>query len=92
MNIDFKDIVKLQRLYVEIFEEEDCDYPNRRIIAPKEKAIERILNKITNDNTKKQEIYRCVCEGTWCWEDNTYKPICDRLRDLGYVIKESDVK
>ncbi len=47
--IELKDIVKMQNLYIEIFYEEDEDCPDRRIITQKEKAVQKILDKITNN-------------------------------------------
>ena len=56
IKIELKDIKKLQHLYIDIFSEEDEDYPDRRVINNKETT------------------------------DNTYRPICNRLRELGYEI------
>ena len=48
----------------------------------------RILNRITNNEYEQFNIYKCIMSGTW-EDDTTYKPICDRLRKLGYkIIKE----
>ncbi len=86
VKIDFKDIVKLQRLYVEIFEEEDNYYPDKRIIVNKERAVQRILNKITNNTFKQREIWKVVQLKSWDNTDKSYKPICNRLRELEYEI------
>lgn len=84
--IDLKDIAKLQRLYIEIFSEEDNSYPDRRIIANKERAVQRVLDKITSNSTKQEEIYDCIVEGSWDRGDYTFNPICNRLQKLGYKI------
>lgn len=89
IEIEFKNIVKLQRLYIEIFEEEDNDYPDRRIIANKESTAQRVLNKITNNRFNQGEIWKVIQLKSWDATDNTYKPICDRLRELGYKIINS---
>lgn len=86
MKIDFKDIVKLQRLYIEIFEEEDGYPVDYRIIRNKEKAQQRILNKITDDTILQNKIISAIGSGSWDTEDSTYKPICDELRALGFEI------
>lgn len=86
--IHLKDIAKIQRLYIEIFEEEDNVYPNYRIIRNKERAVDRILDKITTDKEEQKNIYDCIIQGSWYNTDGSYKPICNRLRDLGYQIKK----
>lgn len=42
IRIELKDIMKLQHLYIDIFSEEDEDYPDSRIINNKERAVQRI--------------------------------------------------
>ncbi len=48
IEIALKDIIKLQHLYIDIFTEEDEDYPDGRSINKKEKAVQRILDRITD--------------------------------------------
>ncbi len=86
IKIEFKDIVKLQKLYIEIYEEEDQDYPDGRIIRNKEKAVQRILDKITNDNYSQRQIWYIIQTKSWDQKDYSYKPICDELRKLNYII------
>lgn len=86
MIINFKDIVSLQRLYIEIFEEEDGFPVDNRIVRNKEKAVQRILEKITSDDYKQREIWYIIQTKSWDNKDNTYKPICDSLRDIGFEI------
>ena len=87
IKIELKDIVKLQRLYIDIFIEEDEDYPNRRIINNKEKAVQKILDKITDKKYNQIEIWRIIQIKSWdTTTDNTFKPICNRLRELEYEI------
>lgn len=86
MEIELKDIIKLQHLYIEIFCEEDEDYPDRRAIRAKEKAVQRILDKITDNRFNQEEIWKVVQIKSWDDTDKTFKPICDRLRELGYKI------
>ena len=45
IKIELKDIKKLQHLYIDIFSEEDEDYPDHRVINNKEKA-ERLAKLI----------------------------------------------
>lgn len=87
MKIDFKDIVKLQRLYIEIFEEEDGYPVDYRIVRNKEKAQQRILDKITDDTILQNKIMSAIGSGSWNTKDGTYKPICDELRELGFEIE-----
>jgi hypothetical protein len=86
MNIELEDIAKIQSLYLEIFASEDDDHPDYRIIRPKEKVVNKILDKITTDKDKQKEIYDCIIQGSWDMSDYSYKPMCDRLRVLGYII------
>lgn len=92
IKIEFKDIVRLQKLYVEIFEEEDNDYPDRRIIANKEKAVQRILDRIISDRFSQGEIWKVIQLKTWDATDCSYRPICNRLRELGYKIINNEAK
>lgn len=86
IKIKLKDIVKLQHLYIDIFTEEDEDYPDRRIISNKERAVQRILDKITDRRFNQIEIWKVIQLESWNATDNTFKPICDRLRELEYEI------
>lgn len=86
MKIDFKYIVQIQRLEIELFEALDEDYPDNRVVRAKERAIYNRLNKITDDVVLKEKIRLAIQQGNWNREDNTYKPICDNLRDLGFEI------
>ena len=91
MKINLKDIVHIQRLQMEIFEYEDDDYGyDNRIIANKQRGIDTTLGKITDDKEKQLEILECIYHGMWDTSDNTYRPICNRLRAKGYeIVKES---
>lgn len=86
IKIELKDIVKLQRLYIDIFTEEDEDYPNKRIINNKERAVQKILDKITDKKYNQIEIWKVIQITSWDTTDNTFKPICNRLRELEYEI------
>lgn len=84
--IELKDIVKLQHLHIDIFTEEDEDYPNKKIISNKERAVQRILDKITDKRFNQIEIWKVIQVKSWDTTDDTYRPICNRLRELGYEI------
>lgn len=86
MKVRLKDIAKIQRLEMEIFEEEDSFPVDNRIIKNKERAIYNILNKITMDWDKREEIRDCIYKNMFNQEDITFKPICDGLRALGYEV------
>lgn len=60
IKIELKDIVKLQHLHIDIFTEEDEDYPNKRIISNKERAVQRILDKITDKRFNQFEIWKVI--------------------------------
>lgn len=86
IRIELKDIKKLQRLYIDIFSEEDEDYPDNRVINNKERAVQRILDRITDKKFNQIEIWKVIQIKSWDTTDNTFKPICDRLRNLRYEI------
>lgn len=86
MKINLKDIIKIQYLEMELFEIEDDDYVDYRSVRGKEGAIYNILEKITDDTEKQKEIRDCIYKNMWNTEDNTFKPICDALRKLGYEV------
>lgn len=86
IKIKLKDIVKLQHLYIDIFSEEDEDYPDNRVINNKERTVQRILDRITDKKFNQIEIWKVIQIKSWDTTDNTFKPICDRLRNLGYEI------
>lgn len=92
MEIEFKDIVDLQRLYMEIFEEEYGFPVDNHIVNNKEKAVQKILDRITSDNNKQREIWYIIQTQSWNKQDNTYKPICNSLRNIGFQIKNSEDK
>lgn len=84
--IKLYNIAKIQHWYIEIFGEEDSDYPNYRRIANFNRAIDRKLNEITDNKEEQQKIYNIIVYQSWNMNDRTFKPICDDLRALGYTI------
>jgi len=86
------DIAKIQKWYMDIFYEEDSDYPDYRIIGQKNRHIQRLLNKITGDIEEQNKIYDIIVHQSWNMEDRTFKPICDDLRTMGYTIIQGDQK
>ena len=88
LKIKLKDIVKIQRLEMELFEIEDDDYVDYRSVRGKERAIYNRLEKITDDTEKQKEIRDCIYKNMWNNEGMTFKPICDALRNMGYEVME----
>ena len=80
------DIAKIQHWYIEIFSEEDSDYPNYKRIGQFNRHITRVLNSITKDKEEQRKIYDIIVHQSWNMKDRTFKPICDDLRMLGYTI------
>lgn len=80
-------IVKIQRATMRIFEAQDQDYPDNRIVANNERAIQHYLNKITPNVDYQKEIVRTIEKHNFNAQDLTYKCICNELRDLGYVVE-----
>lgn len=56
MKIDLKDIIKIQHLEMEIFEEEDNDYVDYRIVKNKERAIYRRLAKTISSKEEQEKV------------------------------------
>jgi len=86
IKLDFQKIAKIQHLYMDIFEEEDSDYVDYRVIRPKERSIDKMLNSFTKDKEKQKEIYDTIIHYTWNNYDMTFRPICNALREKGYEI------
>lgn len=78
--------MKITNLWLDIFYEEDSDYPDYKVIKPKERAIDRVLESITSDKEEQKKVYKTITKKIFSTE--TYKPICDDLRKLGYAIVE----
>lgn len=51
-----------------------------------ERAVQKILDKITDRKFNQIEIWKVIQLKSWDATDNTFKPICNRLRELGYEI------
>ena len=81
-------IVKLQAATMRLFDALDDDYPNWRAIRANERAIQKWLDKITDDADEQRQILDIVECGNWNMKDTTFKPIFDELRALGYEIVE----
>lgn len=81
-------IMKIQSATIRLFEAEDDCYPDGRAIRANERAIEHWLDKITTDKEERRKILDIIEHENWNTQDTTFKPICDRLRALGYEILE----
>lgn len=81
-------IAKVQAATMRLFEALDEDYPDGRAVRANERAIQKWLDKMTDDEDEQREILRVIERGNWNTEDTTFKPIFDELRKLGYEIVE----
>lgn len=81
-------IKKIAILCLEIFEEEDNNYPDRRVVRNKERAIQNVLDKITSDEEEQAKIYNAIDKEIFNTKDYIYKPMCDNLRAIGYTVVE----
>lgn len=84
--IDGEYLVKLQAATIRKFAAEDCDFPDGRAIRANERAIQKWLDKITDDADEQRQILGVIERGNWNMEDTTFKPIFDELRALGYEV------
>ena len=85
-SIQARDVKIINYLLVEIAELEQEEYIDRRSISPKEKKIDRILQKITADKEEPRVVLEAINKETFNTNDYTFKPIVDNLRKLGYEI------
>jgi hypothetical protein len=88
-------IARCYCLYVEIFEEEDQDYPDGRVVANKESAIERLLHKMVGDDGPTLDKARDIVEHLRIpgdGDDGSWKPLCDDFRSLGFKVVDGDSK
>lgn len=81
-------IAKVQAATMRLFEALDEDYPDGRAVRANERAVQKWLGKITDDEDEQREILRVIERGNWNAEDATFKPIFDELRKSGYEIVE----
>ena len=72
IKIELKDIKKLQHLYIDIFSEEDEDYPDHRVINNKERAVQRILDRITDKKFNQIEIWKVIQIQSWNAADSQF--------------------
>ena len=79
-------IVKIQAATMRLFDALDDNYPNWRAIRANERAIQKWLDKITDNADEQRQILDIVEHGNWNMEDTTFKPIFDELRALGYEV------
>lgn len=84
--IDGEYLVKLQAATIRKFAAEDSDYPDCRAIRANERAIQKWLDKITDNADEQRRILDVIERGNWNMKDTTFKPIFDELRALGYEI------
>ena len=85
--IKFLWVAKAQAAYMRMFEALDEDYPDYRAVKANERAIEHWIGKMTQDKEEYFKIYEIIESGSFDIEDHTFKPICNRLRELGYEIE-----
>ncbi len=89
MKIDLNDIVKINKLIIDIFIELNSDFVvvDRRRVVPKERAITHYLSKVTPNKKIQSQIYNIIEKGAFTTDDDgTWKPICDEIRKLGVVV------
>lgn len=79
-------IVKIQAATMRLFDAMDDDCPNWRAIRANERAIQKWLDKITDNADEQRQILDVIEHGNWNMEDTTFKPIFDELRALGYEV------
>ncbi len=86
--IKMSTIAKIQRCTMRIFEAQDEDYPDNRVVVSNERAIQHYLADITSDTNEQCKILNAIESENFNTKDYTFKPICDNLRQLGYEIVE----
>lgn len=84
--IDGEYLVKLQAATIRKFAAEDSDYPDCQAIRANERAIQKWLDKITDNADEQRRILDVIERGNWNMKDTTFKPIFDELRALEYEV------
>lgn len=86
--IKLSTIAKIQKLTIKLFEAEDEEYVDGRTINNYNRAIDKHLATITDNQEEQLNILKVIERENWNTNDLTYKPICDKLREMGYEISE----
>ena len=86
--IKLSTIAKIQRLYIKQFTELDQDRPDYRVVYMYDRNIGKYLRSITEDVKEQEIIYEAITTGSWDTRNLSYKPICDKIRNLGYEVVE----
>ncbi len=81
-------IAKVQHATIRLFEAQDENYPDMRVVRANERAIQYWLDKITKDEEEQRKILDVIERQNWNMTDSSYKPICNELRKLGYEVLE----
>ena len=84
--ISLKIIAKIQHLTIKLFEVQDNDCPNNSVVRMYERNIKHYLEKITPDENEQYKILQSIEQGNWVTSDLSYKPICDKIRALGFEV------
>lgn len=84
--IDVEYLVKLQAATMRLFDALDDNHPNWRAIRANERAIQKWLDKITDNEDEQRQILDVIEHENWNMKDTTFKPIFDELRALGYEV------
>lgn len=77
-------IVKIQAATIRLFDALGDNHPNWRAIRANERAIQKWLDKITDNADEQCQILGVIEHGNCNMKDTTFKPIFDELRALGY--------
>ena len=90
-------IARAYSLYIDIFEEEDNDCPDGRVISNKYNAIERLLRRMVGDDETMLSKARDIIERLRPYtndgvDDGSWKPLCDDFRALGFVVVDGNAK
>lgn len=88
--IKFSWLVKAQGAFMRMFEAEDEEYPDYRVVRANERAMDYWIGKMTQDKEEYQKIYHIISSGSFNTEDYGFKTMCQKLEEIGFEIEENE--
>lgn len=85
--IKFEWLVKAQYAFMRMFEAQDEDYPDYRIVRINERAMNHWIGKMTQDKEEYLKIYDIIHNGSFNTADRTFKPMIEKLKEIGFEVE-----
>ena len=88
--IKFSWLVKAQNAFMRMFEAEDEEYPDYRVVRANEKAMDYWIGKMTQDKEEYSKIYHIISHGSFDTQDYGFKTMCQKLEEIGFIVEENE--